>query len=93
MKRAIILTLALTFVVAFAGSVFAYDLNKPMDKLTSGVVDVIQSPILIYQHPMDTMKNDDTKVVGFLKGVIETPFKIGEKAGGGLINIATFPVN
>ena len=91
MKRAFILTLTVAFVVAMSGAVFAYDLDKPIDKLSTGVVDVLHSPMLLIEHPVESMENSD-KPIGLFKGLIETPFKILTKAGHGVINIATFPV-
>ena len=91
MKKVLILSMALAFVVSMSAPVLASGLDKPIDKLTGGFVDVLESPMLIVKHPVDTMDKDG-KGVGLVKGLIETPFKIVTKAGHGAIDIATFPV-
>ena len=92
MKQAFILTLTVAFVMGMVGSVFAIDLDRPMTKLSDGVVEVIHSPMVLIEHPMDSMDRGDSKSVGLLKGLLEMPFKFVKKAGGGVIDIATFPV-
>ena len=92
MKKAFIFSLMFAFILGMAGGVFALDLEKPSDKLANGVVDVVQSPMLLIEHPMERMDGDDMKAVGLMKGLLETPFKFVKKAGDGVVNIATFPV-
>ena len=92
MKRTLILTLAFAFIMGLAASVQAYDLAKPIDKFSKGAVEVVKSPIVLYDHTKSEMDSYDNKIVGLLKGLFESPFHMVKKAGNGALDIATFPV-
>ena len=93
MKQVFILTLTFAFIVGMSSSVLATGLmEKPIDKLSNGVVEVLHSPVTLIEHPMGRMDGDDMKPVGLLKGLLEAPFKFVKKAGNGVVDIATFPV-
>ena len=92
MKRLLILTLAFAFIMGLAVSVQAYDLAKPIDKLSKGTVEVVKSPLVLYDHTKSEMDSHDNKIVGLFKGLLESPFHVVKKAGSGALDIATFPV-
>jgi len=72
--------------------VFAIDLDKSVDKFVDGTMEVIKSPIVIYDHTKSEMDNADHKAYGFMKGLFEAPFHMVKKAGSGLLDVATFPI-
>ncbi len=92
MKRVLTLTVALAFVFACAVPAFAYDMERPVKKITEGTVDVIKSPLHLVEKPIDGLKNHDYPVIGFMKGLLKGPFHTLKKAGGGVVDIATFPI-
>ena len=92
MKRAIVLMMAFAFVLSFAAPIMASEMPAPVDKLGHGFMDVIKSPLELYYVPKDEMDSADHKAVGFFKGILKAPFHVVKKAGGGLIDIVTFPI-
>lgn len=92
MKKLIALIIACAFACTVAGPALAADLPKPVHKFTEGAVEVLKSPTELYTHTKDTMDMSEHKPVGLLKGLLESPFYVVKKAGAGVIDIATFPV-
>ncbi|MBP9854023.1 MAG: hypothetical protein KBD53_04050 [Candidatus Omnitrophica bacterium] len=90
MKRALSVLITFVFVCMVAAPAFA--LPAPVEKLKSGVVKVVKSPLNIYNHTKTEMDENATKPVGFTKGLIESPFFMIKDVGGGLTDIITFPV-
>ena len=55
MKKALMLLIALTFIVSMVGVLQAADLPKPIDKLAKGTTTVIKSPwsfMIIRRNPL-----------------------------------------
>lgn len=92
MKKTYLLAFALAFVMSMGAPLYAADLPAPVDKIVTGTVDVIKSPLALYEHPVDRMEEGDHKMMGFFKGVLEAPFHVVKRAGDGLVHIATFPI-
>ncbi len=92
MKRVSLLALAFVFMMSMACPVFAVDLNKSVDKLVDGTMEVIKSPIILHDHTKSEMDNADHKAIGLMKGLLESPFHMVRKAGDGLMDVATFPI-
>jgi len=92
MKKAMILAIAFAFCLGMAAPVLASDLPAPMDKLMNGMIDVVKSPLELYDHTKHEFDHNDNKAFGLLKGLIESPFHVVDKAGRGVIDIATFPI-
>jgi len=79
--------------MTIAAPVFAVDLPKPVDKFTRGTMEIIKSPLVIIDHTKGEMENHDNVVFGFVKGLVESPFHLIKKAGGGLFTVLTFPID
>jgi len=92
MKRILCLLVVSAFLAMSASIVWAGDLPKPVEKFTKGAVEVIKSPITIYDHTKSEYDKSDIKPLGFFKGLIESPFSLVQKAGAGALDMATFPV-
>ena len=93
MKKIVVLAVILTFVVLFAAPLFAAELPRPLDKLGHGLVDIVTSPLEIYHHTFDKVNSDEHhKVFGFFKGLVESPFYMIKKLGGGVVDVLTFPI-
>ena len=92
MKRVSLLVLAFVFMMSMACPVFAVDLHKSVDKLADGTMEMIKSPIVLYDHTKSEMDNADHMAYGFMKGLLEAPFHMIKKAGDGLLDVATFPI-
>ena len=92
MKKILCLLVVFAFIASSAALVFAGDLPKPVEKLSKGAVDVIKSPISIYDHTKSEYDKSEFKPLGLIKGLVESPFKVVHKAGNGALEMATFPV-
>ena len=92
MKKALLTVVAFAFVASLASVAFAADLPKPVEKFSKGAVDVVKSPLTIYDHTKFRFDGTDNKPVGLVKGLVESPFHMLKKAGGGAIDMATFPI-
>jgi len=92
MKKAFLLFVAFAFAMIVSSYVYAADLPKPIDKLTKGTMDVVKSPLVIVDHTKGQIDDADMKVLGLLKGLAESPFHVVKKAGHGVLNMATFPI-
>ena len=92
MKKAVVLAIIMTFAVVFAAPLYANELPRPVDKLVHGFVDIVTSPLEIYHHTSQEVDSAKVKPLGFLKGLVESPFYIIKKGGGGLIDVLTFPI-
>ena len=91
MRKSFILVLAVTFIVAQGVPAFA-GLKGSVDKITNGTMEVVKSPIVIYDHTKASMDSANYLAFGFFKGLVESPFHVVSKAGKGLLDIATFPI-
>jgi len=92
MKKCFLLALAFVFVMSMACPVFAVDLRKSADKLADGAMEVMKSPLVLHDHTKDEMDKADHKAIGFLKGLMESPFHMAKKAGDGMLKMVTFPI-
>jgi len=92
MKKALLFLGAFAFIASLASVAFATDLPKPVEKFSKGAVDVIKSPLIIYDHTKLRFDGSDAKPIGLVKGLVESPFYMLKKAGGGAIDMATFPI-
>ena len=93
MKKALMLLIALTFIMSMVGVLQAADLPKPIDKLAKGTTTVIKSPTELYDHTKKSVDSADHKVIGLFKGLIMSPFHMVKKAGSGALDVATFPID
>lgn len=91
MKKALIFGLALAFVFTFTAPIFA-DIPKSIDKLVKGTTDIVKSPIVLYDHTKKEIDGADYKALGLIKGLAEAPFHMVKKAGKGLLDVITFPI-
>jgi len=82
MKKAIMLAIAFAFVFSFSVPALADDLPRPVKKLVDGTMEIVKSPIVIYDHTKKTYDDADFKPLGLLKGLLESPFHVVKKAGG-----------
>ena len=92
MKKITALFIALAFAFTVIGPALAGDLPAPVQKITDGTMEVLKSPMVLYTHTVDTMDVAEYKVFGLMKGLLESPFHFVQKAGSGVIDIATFPI-
>ncbi len=92
MKKAVVLAVIMTFSILFAAPLYAADLPRPVDKLVHGMIDIVSSPLEIYHHTSHEVDSAKTKAFGFVKGLVESPFYVIKKAGGGLVDVLTFPI-
>ena len=77
--------------MSIAAPVYA-GLDTKIDKLSKGLVDTVKSPLELYDHTKKSIDDADYKAVGLIKGLIEAPFHVIDKAGHGLLDVVTFPV-
>ncbi len=92
MKKTLFVLIAIVFSFCFIVPAMAADLSQPIEKLSDGTMEIIKSPLEIYDHTKTTMDDCDVKVVGFFKGLIQSPFHVVMKAGHGAVDVLTFPV-
>jgi hypothetical protein len=64
----------------------------PMRKLAAGVVEIVESPKHLYLKTKDEMEKEESKPLGFVKGVLVSPFHMLHQAGNGLTKVLTFPI-
>ena len=92
MKKSLFLVMAFVFVSSLAASSYAADLPKPVDKFAKGMVEIVKSPAVLYDHTKLEMDKSSYKPLGFFKGIVESPFHLVKKAGGGAIDVVTCPI-
>ena len=91
MKKTLSLILALALVCVMSAPAMA--MTGPLEKLTSGVVKIVKSPLVIFSHTKTEMDSHVSTPVGFTKGLVESPFYMLKDIGGGLLDILTFPLD
>lgn len=91
MKKTVTVFIVLAFMAAIAAPAFA-SVPKSMEKLINGAKEVTFSPVEIYDHTKISMDKEDYLAVGFVKGLLTSPFHVLKRAGNGLVDIATFPI-
>lgn len=92
MKKSFIITLLFAFVLCLAVPVGAAELPKPVHKFGKGLVEVVKSPIVLFEHPKAEMDAAEHKPLGLLKGAMEAPFHMIKKLGHGVIDMVTCPI-
>ena len=92
MKKVSLLALAFVFMMSMACTVYAADMHKAVDKLANGTMEMMKSPLVLHDHTKSEMDAADHKVLGLMKGLLEAPFHMVRKAGDGLLDVATFPI-
>jgi len=93
MKKVLLIAIAFAFVLTMVMPIYAADLPKPIDKLTKGTVEIVKSPLAIYDHTKKAMDDSDFKPLGLFKGLVESPFYVVKRAGNGILDVITFPVD
>ena len=93
MRKTLLLSLVFVFFVSMACPIFAADFKSATDKIANGAMEIIKSPLVLHDHTKSEMDSAEHKALGFLKGLMEAPFHMVKKAGGGLLDIATFPID
>ena len=91
MKKSFIIAVVFAFVMSISAVAFAA-IPKPLDKMAKGVLEVIKSPIELYDHTKKEVNGQDIKAFGLIKGLVTAPFYMVEKAGKGVVDVATFPI-
>lgn len=92
MKKALLLAIAFAFVMSMVMPVMAADLPKPIDKLAKGALEIVKSPLALYDHTKSEMDHADYKLIGLFKGLLTSPFHMVKKAGAGAVDVASFPI-
>ena len=93
MKKIFLIALAFVFCMGMITPVYAADFHKSVDKFAEGAMEVMKSPLVLHDHTKSEMDSAEHKPVGFLKGLMEAPFHMVKKAGGGVLDMVTFPVD
>ena len=91
MKKLIALAMAFSFVLFLSSPLLA--LPAPVEKIKTGVVDIIKSPLEIGHHSMDEMKGASFKPFGLIGGMMKGTGYAVKKAVKGAIDVATFPLD
>ncbi len=92
MKKIMVFFISFIFVLSMSTLSQAADLPKPVHKLAHGAVDIATSPVEMFDHVKSSIDNSKCKVLGLLKGAVESPFYMLKKAGHGLVDVITFPI-
>ena len=66
--------------------------NKQANKLFYGIVDIVTSPKEFFHYTHIQLSENKNFLFGLTKGLIVSPFYVIKKAGLGLVNALTFPV-
>jgi hypothetical protein len=92
MKKTVIITIFFAFVLCVAVPVWAAEMPKPVHRFANGLLEMVKSPLVLFEYPKAEMEAAEHKPVGLLKGLMEAPFHMIKKLGHGLIDVVTFPV-
>jgi len=93
MKKALIFSVIIAFIMIVAAPVLAGDLSASIDKISDGVTDVVKSPLALYDNTKIEMDEADNLLIGLLTGLIKAPFHMIKEAGHGVMKIVTFPID
>ena len=91
MKKIFSLAVALVFFFSMTAPLFAA-LPRPIEKLTNGVKNVITSPMELIDHTKKEVDSSKYKALGLIIGLVKAPFHMVKKAGKGIVDVATFPI-
>lgn len=92
MKKVLITTMILSFVLSVSVPAFAGELPQPIKKLINGTTEVLKSPLELFDHTKSEMDKSDQKIVGLFKGLLFSPFYVVKRAGHGIVDMVTFPI-
>ena len=92
MKKFIFLLTIFAFVFGMVMPVLASELPRPVDKIVKGTTEILKSPVVLIDNTKKEMDKADYIGVGLFKGLLTSPFHMVKQAGGGVIDIATFPI-
>lgn len=93
LKKTCLFVMAVVFMMSMTVPLYASDyLHKSVDKLANGTMEVVKTPLMLYDHTKSEMDVSEHKPLGMLKGLLESPFHMVKKAGGGALDMATFPI-
>ena len=92
MKRAISLLVAFTFVLSMATPILAFELPRPIDKLTKGILTIVKTPKVLYDDTRSALSEAKHSPLNSISGLVQSPFHMIKHAGSGAIDVATFPV-
>ncbi len=87
MKKLIAVAVVFAVVGMFSAPVYA-----GVDKLKSGVTDIVKSPLEIVDHTKAEVKDSTFKPFGLLGGLLKGTFYTGKKMVGGVVDVVTFPI-
>ena len=94
MKRILLVALTFVFCLSMAcTAVYAADLDSAVDKLADGTMEMIKSPLALYDHTKASIDDADNKALGLMKGLLESPFHMAKKFGHGALDVVTFPID
>jgi hypothetical protein len=87
MKKLIVIAVVFAVVAVFSSPVYA-----GVDKLKSGMTDIVKSPLEIVDHTKAEYNESTFKPFGILGGLLKGTFYMGKKMVGGVVDVVTFPI-
>ncbi len=87
MKKLMVVAVVFAVVAMFSTPVYA-----GVDKLKSGLTDIVRSPLEIVDHTKAEFKDSTFKPFGLMGGLLKGTFYMGKKLVGGVIDVVTFPI-
>ena len=90
MKKFIAIVIVFTLTVSYAG--VSYALPKPIDKLKGGMIDVVTSPKELKDYTLKEVKGSKFLPLALVGGLLKGTAYMGKQAVGGVVDIATFPL-
>ena len=87
MKKLIAVAVVFAVMVMFNAPVYA-----GVDKIKTGLTDIVKSPLEIVDHTKAEYKDAKFKPFGLLGGLLKGSFYMGKKIVGGVVDVVTFPM-
>jgi hypothetical protein len=87
MKKLITVAVVCAVVAAFSTPVYA-----GVDKLKTGLTDIVRSPLEVVDHTKAEYNSSTFKPFGFVGGMLKGTFYMGKKIVGGVFDVVTFPM-
>jgi hypothetical protein len=87
MKKLIAVAVVFAMVGMFSAPAYA-----GVDKLKTGLTDIIKSPLEIVDNTKAEYNSSTFKPFGVLGGLLKGTFYMGKKIVGGVVDVATFPM-
>jgi len=88
MKKLMAVVVVFAFVTMAVTPVYA-----GVEKLKSGLTDIVKSPMEVVDHTKAEYDSATFKPFGFLGGVLKGTFYMGKKIVGGVVDVVTFPID